>query len=51
MSQAVSWIVAHKTELALIALAVSELLPLTDKVKGNGIFQVIYNAVKKIAGK
>lgn len=51
MSQTFSWIVAHKAELAVAALAISELLPLTDKVKANGIFQLVYNAVKKLAGK
>lgn len=51
MSQAFSWVVAHKAEIAIAALAISELLPLTDKVKANGLFQLAYNAVKKLAGK
>lgn len=51
MSQAFSWIVAHKAELAIAALAISELLPLTDKVKANGLFQLAFNAIKKLAGK
>jgi hypothetical protein len=51
MKVAIDFIVNHKGELALILFTISELLPLTEKVKANGIFQFFYLQVKKLAGK
>jgi hypothetical protein len=39
------------TLIVLALLAISEALTLLPKVKSNGIFQLIVNILKKIAGK
>jgi hypothetical protein len=50
MAGAISWIVAHKEPLSLLALlVVSELMPFSESVKSNGIFQMLLALVKKPA--
>ena len=39
------------TLIVVALLAISEVLTLLPKVKSNGIFQLIVNILKKIAGK
>jgi hypothetical protein len=44
-------IVAHKTEILVFLLALSELLAVIPSVKSNSIFQLAVGLIKKIAGK
>lgn len=44
-------ILAHKIEVLAFLLALSELLALSPKIQANSVFQLIVNAIKKIAGK
>jgi hypothetical protein len=44
-------VIAHKTEILALLLAVSELLALSPKIKANSIFQLLVNLAKKAAGK
>jgi hypothetical protein len=44
-------ILAHKTEILAVLLAVSELLASVDAIKSNSIFQLVSGLLKKIAGK
>ena len=44
-------VLAHKTEILVFLLAVSELLAVIPAVKANSIFQVVVGLLKKVAGK
>jgi hypothetical protein len=44
-------ILAHKLEITVFLLALSELLALSPKIKANSIFQLVVGIIKKIAGK
>lgn len=44
-------IIAHKTEILALLLAISELLAAIPAVKANSIFQLCVGLIKKIAGK
>lgn len=45
------FIIAHKAEILALLLAVSECLALSKKIEANSIFQLVYSAIKKAAGK
>lgn len=44
-------VIAHKTEILALLLAISELLALNPKIQSNSIFQLLVNLAKKAAGK
>ena len=44
-------IIAHKTEILALLLAISELLAAIPAVKANSVFQLAVGLIKKIAGK
>ena len=44
-------ILAHKTEILAVLLAVSELLAAIPEIKANSIFQLAWGMIKKFAGK
>jgi len=44
-------ILAHKSEILVFLLALSELLAVIPSVKANSIFQLAVGLIKKIAGK
>lgn len=48
MSSAISYVVAHKVELASILFAISELLGFAGK---GGVFKSVYDVLKSLAGK
>ena len=41
----------HQTEILAFLFALSELLALVPGIKSNSVFQLIYNGIKKVAGK
>ena len=41
-------ILAHKTEILAVLLAVSELLAAIPAVKSNSVFQLVFGVLKKI---
>ena len=43
--------VEHTIIVVTVLLAISEALSLIPQVKSNGVFQVIYNLLKSLAGK
>lgn len=44
------FIIANKAVILAFLFATSELLALTN-LKSNSVFQLVYNALKKVAGK
>ena len=44
-------IVEHTIIVVMALLAISEALSLIPQVKSNGVFQVIYNLLKSLAGR
>jgi hypothetical protein len=44
-------IVANKVIVLGFLLALSEVLALIPSIKANSIFQIVVNAIKKVAGK
>lgn len=44
-------IMQHQVEIVSFLFALSELLALIPSVKSNSVFQLIFNGIKKIAGK
>jgi hypothetical protein len=44
-------IVANKVIILGFLLALSEVLALIPSIKANSVFQIIVNAIKKVAGK
>lgn len=44
-------IMQHQVELLAFLFALSELLALIPNIKSNSVFQLIYNGLKKFAGK
>jgi hypothetical protein len=44
-------IVANKVIILGFLLALSELLALIPSIKANSVFQILVNAIKKVAGK
>lgn len=44
-------ILAHKTEILAVLLAVSELLASVESIKSNSIFQLVVSLLKKVSGK
>ena len=45
------FIIAHKAEILGVLWGLSEALSFIPSVKANGIFQVIFNSIKKAVGK
>lgn len=44
-------VLAHKTEILVFLLALSELLAVIPAIKANSIFQLAVGLIKKVAGK
>ena len=44
-------IIAHKAEILGFLFALSEVLSLIPSVKANGVFQMVFTALKKVKGE
>jgi hypothetical protein len=44
-------IMQHQSEILAFLFALSELLALVPGIKSNSVFQLIFNGLKKVAGK
>jgi hypothetical protein len=51
MGDKMEFILANKVVLLAFLFALSEVLALFPSVKANSVFQLVYNALKKVAGK
>ncbi len=51
MMTVINFLTTHKTEVFAVLFAISEALSLIPQVQSNSIFQLIFNWVKKLAGK
>ena len=45
------FIIAHKAEILGVLWGLSEALSFIPAVKANGVFQMVFEAIKKAAGK
>lgn len=51
MLNVIEFLKAHSTEIFAVLFAMSEAIGMIPQVKESSVFQVIYNLLKKAAGK